>query len=132
MLKPTPKFYLRASLTLGILLWLTKTLPDIQISADAPSAGMKGISENVSFTLEAFSFIAFIFYYRLRFNKIERNDFVNLIWRALAIGLVSFAVSFIIGLFNDSIVDAKLSELAYLGQLLFNIEELIINLSGKS
>lgn len=128
MLKPTPKFYLRASLTLGILLWLTKTLPDIQISADAPSAGMKGISENVSFTLEAFSFIAFIFYYRLRFNKIERNDFVNLIWRALAIGLVSFAVSFIIGLFNDSIVDAKLSELAYLGQLLFNIEELIINL----
>lgn len=128
-LKPTPKFYLRASLAIGVLLWLAKTLLDLlRVFADASGVGMEGVSENVSLTLEAFFFIAFLVYYRLRIDKAESNNFVDLIWRVFAIGLVTTITALIISFFTSSIADTKLGELPYLAKFLFNINELLISL----
>jgi len=128
-LKPTPKFYLRTALAVGTLLWLAKTLLDVTLSiAEASGLEMESGSENLSKTLEAFFFIAFLIYYRLRIDKAESNNFVDLIWRVFAIGLVTTITALIIDLFTSSIADTKLGELPYLAKFLFNINELLISL----
>ena len=128
-LKPTPKFYLRASLVIGVLLWLALTLLDLlRVYADTSGVGMEGVSEKTSDTLEALFFIAFIIYYKLRIGKAESNNFVDLIWRVFAIGLVTTITALVIGLFNDSIEGSKLSENPFIGKFLFSINELLISL----
>lgn len=128
-LKPTPKFFLRASMLLGILLWLAKTLVDLlRVFSEESGLSMEGVSLTVSQTLEAFFFISFLIYYRLRINKAESNNFVDLIWRVFAIGLVTTITALIIDLFNSQIADSKLGENPFVYRFLFNINELLISL----
>lgn len=127
-LKPTPKFYLRTSLVIGVLLWLVKTLLEGLIIFAESSDVALGISENTTVLLEAFFFISFIIYYRLRIQKAESTNFVDLIWRVFAIGLVTTITALLIDLFNGQIADSKLGEDPYLGKLLLSIDEALISL----
>ena len=127
-LKPTPKFYLRASMVIGVLLWLVKTLLEgLIIFADSSQVEL-GISRNTTVLLEAFFFISFIIYYRLRIQKAESSNFVDLIWRVFAIGLVTTITALLIDLFNGQIADSKLGEDPYLSKLLLSIDEALISL----
>lgn len=127
-LKPTPKFYLRTSLVIGVLLWLIKTLLEgLLIFAEKSDVNL-GISANTTVVLEAFFFISFIIYYRLRIQNAESSNFVDLIWRVFAIGLVTTITALIIDLFNSQIAGSKLGEDPYLARLLLSIDEALISL----
>lgn len=127
-LKPTPKFYLRASLVVGVLLWLVKTLLEgLFIFAESSDVNL-GISDYTTVLLESFFFISFIIYYRLRIQRAESSNFVDLIWRVFAIGLVTTITALVIDLFNGQIAGSKLGEDPYLARFLLAIDELLISL----
>ncbi len=108
-LKLTTKSISRLSLILGILLWLSIASIDfLQVWAERSGVNL-GLSEQVPRLLLDLFFISFIIYYRVRIGKAETSNFIDLLWRVFAIGLVTTIVSLAIELFYNTIAGTALA-----------------------
>lgn len=106
----TPKFYMRLSLVLAVLLWLIDTLIDIlQILAEKSEVNL-GISPEVHQLIGAVFLIFVIIFFRFRIKQVEGGNFVDLLWRVFATGLITTIISLAIRLFYSTIVDTPLAE----------------------
>lgn len=106
----TPKFYMRTSLVLAVLLWLIDTLIDIlQILAIKSDVNL-GISPLVHQLIGALFIILVMTFYRYRVRAVEGGNFVDLLWRVFATGLITTIISLAIRLFYNTIEGTLLAE----------------------
>ena len=127
-LKPTSKFYMRATVVLAVLLWVAATLLSVlQVFAEGSGVNL-GVSKNVTELIQSFFFVCIIVYYHFRIKRVESGNYVDLLWRVFAIGLVTTITSLIIELFYSQIAGNKLGESLYLKELLFNINFALITI----
>ncbi len=106
----TPKFYMRLSLVLAVLLWLIDTLIDILQILAVKSEVDLGISPLVHKLIEAVFLIFVIIFYRYRIRTVEGGNFVDLLWRVFATGLITTIISLVIRLFYSTIEGTPLAE----------------------
>lgn len=117
----TPKFYMRLSLVLAILLWLMSTLIDIlQILADKSDVNL-GISPFLTELIQSVFLIFVIVYFRFRIKSVESGNFIDLLWRVFATGLITTIISLVIVLFKSSIADSVLGQNQLVDQFLKDI-----------
>ena len=125
-LKLTTKSISRLSLILGVLLWISITLIDLlQIFAEKNGVNL-GLAEEIPVLILDLFFICFIVYYRLRINKAESGNFVDLLWRVFAIGLVTTIISLAFELFYGSIANTMLAENQLLSALFYKVNFALI------
>ena len=99
----TGKFYMRLSLTLAVLLWLIIMLIDfLSILADRSQVDL-GIAPIFQHSSSTYSHVFVLIYYRCRVTKVESANFIDLLWRVFATGLVTVVISLIIRLFYREI-----------------------------
>lgn len=113
-LKLTPKFYLRLSLVLAILLWLIVSLLDVLQLLAFKSGVNLGISREVPLLLIDLFYVFVLIFYRLRIRQEEGGNFIDLLWRVFATGLVATVVSLIFKLFYSTIDGTALSQNEFL------------------
>ena len=92
----TPKFYMHLSLVLAVLLWMIDTLIDILQILAVKSEVDLGISPPVHKLIEAVFLIFVIIFYRYQIRSVEGSNFVDLLWRVFATGLVTTIISLVI------------------------------------
>ena len=126
-IKFTGKFYMRLSLTLAVLLWLIIMLIDfLGILADRSQVDL-GLAPYLPTLFLNLFYIAILIYYRFRVTKVESANFVDLLWRVFATGLVSVVISLIIRLFNNEIGGTTLAENPFLSSAFYNINKVLIS-----
>jgi len=106
----TPKFYMRLSLVLAVLLWLIGTLIDILQLLAVRSEVDLGISPIVIQLIECIFLIFVMVYFRYRVKSVESGNFIDLLWRVFATGLITTIISLVIVLFYSSISGTPLAE----------------------
>ena len=125
--KLTPKFYMRLSMVLAILLWLIASLIDV-LQVFAIKNGVElGISPSIPLLLMDFFYVFIIVYYRFRIRKVDSGNFVDLLWRVFAIGLVTTIISLAFRLFYDSIADTVLAKNEFLNVFITSVNTAIIS-----
>jgi len=126
-LKPTNETILRLTMVMGVLLWLALTfINGLQIFDEMYGVNL-GLSKHLSALLLDLFFICFIVYYRIRINKVESSNFVDLLWRVFAIGLVTTVISLASELFHSSIRDTALAGHWLTKTLFYNINFALIS-----
>jgi len=119
--KPTNKMILRLTMVMGILLWVALTFVNgLQVFDEIYEVNM-GISKQLPMLLLDLCFISFIVYYRIKINKVESSNFVDLLWRVFAIGLVTTVISLASELFYSTIADTALAGHWLTNTLFYNI-----------
>ena len=119
--KPSKKFILRSSLILSILLWLAYTLVDmLQVFGGLNEVDM-GIGREVPILLLDAFLICLIIFYRYRILQQDGANFVDLLWRVFATGLVTTIISLAIQLFYSSISGTKLAESRLLYTFIYHV-----------
>lgn len=122
----TPKFYMRTSLVLAVLLWLIDTLIDIlQILAVKSDVNL-GISPLVHQLIGALFIILVMTFYRYRVRAVEGGNFVDLLWRVFATGLITTIISLAIRLFYNTIEGTPLAENELLDQFFKDLNVALI------
>lgn len=125
--KPTNKMILRLTMVIGILLWVALTFVNgLQVFDEIYEVNM-GISQQLPALLLDLFFIAFIIYYRLNINKVESSNFVDLLWRVFAIGLVTTVISLASELFYTTISDTTLANHWLTNTLFYNINFALVS-----
>ncbi|WP_420384958.1 GAF domain-containing SpoIIE family protein phosphatase [Roseivirga sp.] len=126
--KLTPKFYMRLSLVLAILIWLIVSLIDVLQLLAFRSGVDLGISREVPVLLIDFFYVFVIIYYRLRIREVDGGNFVDLLWRVFATGLVTTIISLVFKLFYSSIADSVLAENEFLRIFTNGISQAVISI----
>lgn len=112
--KLTPKFYKRLSLILAIILWLIVSLLDVlQLLAFKSGVDLE-ISNEASLLLLNFFYVFVFIFYRLRIKEEESGNFIDLLWRVFATGLIATVISLVFKLFYSSISGTALAENEFL------------------
>lgn len=123
----TGKFYMRLSLTLAVLLWLIIMLIDfLGILADRSQVDL-GIAPYLPTLFLNLFYIFVLIYYRFRVTKVESANFVDMLWRVFATGLVTVVISLIFRLFNNEIGGTTLAENPFLSSAFYNINKVLIS-----
>lgn len=126
--KFTPKFYMRLSLVLAILLWLIVSLIDVlQLLAFKSGVDLE-IGREVPILLIDCFYVFVIIYYRLRIKEVDGGNFVDLLWRVFATGLVTTIISLSFKLFYSSIGDSALAENEFLKIFVDGVNRAIISI----
>ncbi len=100
---------MRLSLVLAVLLWLIGTLIDIlQLLADRSDVNL-GINPILTKLIESVFLILVMIYFRYRISTTESGNFIDLLWRVFATGLVTTIISLVIVLFYSTIEGTPLS-----------------------
>ena len=123
----TPKFYMRASMTMAVLIWVIATLIQILEVLAAKSSLDLEISKYIPLLPQDLFYVFIILYYRFKIMSVESGGFVDLLWKVFAIGLVTTVISLSIMLFNAEIADSKLGENEFLSLFLFNTNKALIS-----
>ena len=119
--KLSKKFILRSSLALGVLLWLAYTLVDmLHVFGELNGVDM-GIGREVPILLLDAFLVSFIVFYRYRISQQDGANFVDLLWRVFATGLVTTVISLAIQLFYSSISGTKLEESRLLYTFMYHV-----------
>ncbi len=126
-LKLTPKFYMRLSLVLAILIWLIVSLIDVLQLLAFKSGVDLGISKEVPILLIDFFYVFIILYYRFKVRNVDNGNFVDLLWRVFATGLITTIISLAFRLFYSSIADSTLAENDFLNVVVSGINKAIIS-----
>lgn len=101
---------MRLSLALAVLLWLIGTLIDIlELLADRSDVDL-GISPFLSQLIESIFLILVMVYFRYRIKTSETSNFIDLLWRVFATGLITTMISLAIVLFYNSIAGTPLAD----------------------
>lgn len=108
------KNIIRLTLVLGIVSWLTLLITDLIVLFGQVNSIRPGIPEDIRIILLQLFFIALFFYYKFITGRAERVNFIDLLWRVFATGLLATIISLTISLFYHLLDDSKLTENVFL------------------
>src|SRR5690606_7963206 len=86
------KAIIRLLFILGVIAWLALVLTDIPIVFSATNNLKSGIPDWVPDVILNLFIVSLFYYYRLRYERDDGLNFVDLLWRVFATGLVATVV----------------------------------------
>ena len=116
-----PRNVVRLALALGIISWLSLLASDLVQLFDPPGGRSLSIPDEVHTLLLSLFFAAIFFYYRVVTGRAERFNFIDMLWRVFATGLLVTVVSLSVRLFYNLIETRQLSENLVLLSLFFHL-----------
>lgn len=102
------KGLLRLSLLFAILCWLALIVSDLFLLFAQINQANAGITKEVPYLFLLLFIIFVFFYFRLRIQKAESINFIDLLWHVFSTGLIVSLVQLSIGLFFYLLSDSKL------------------------
>ncbi len=108
------KHVIRLTLFLGIVSWLTLLVTDLVVLFGQVNHIQSGVPEGLRTVLLEIFFIALFFYYKFITGRAERVNFIDLLWRVFATGLLATIVSLTIFLFYQLLGNSRLAENIFL------------------
>lgn len=115
------KNVIRFTLFLGIISWLSLVVIDLTLVFADINDMRSGIPAELSLVLLDLFFVALFFYYRYITGRAERVNFIDLLWRVFATGLLATIVSLTIFLFYNLLGDSKLANNILLNNFFYHI-----------
>ncbi len=94
--------------------WLTLLATDLIVLFGKVNHLKSGIPEELRIVLLEIFFVSLFFYYKFITGRAERVNFIDLLWRVFATGLLATIVSLIIYLFYQLLGNSKLTENVFL------------------
>ena len=111
----------RLAFSLGIATWLSLLVSDLISLFGIRNTGVGIIPDEVHTLLMGLFFVAVFFYYRAITGRAERFNFIDLLWRVFATGLLATIVSLIIRLFYSLLGTSPLADNIFLFSFFFHI-----------
>ncbi len=102
------KGLLRLSLLFAILCWLALIVADLFLLFAQINQANAGITKEVPYLFLALFILFTFFYFRLKIQKAESVNFIDLLWRVFSTGLIVSLVQLAIGLFFYLLSNSKL------------------------
>jgi serine phosphatase RsbU (regulator of sigma subunit) len=115
------KNVIRFTLFLGIISWLSLVVIDLTLLFSDINNMRSGIPAELRLVLLDLFFVALFFYYRYITGRAERVNFIDLLWRVFATGLLATIVSLTIFLFYNLLGDSQLAENPFLKNFFYHI-----------
>ena len=115
------KNVVRLAFSLGIATWLSLLASDLIALFEIQNDAFSGIPDEVHTLLMGLFFVAVFFYYRAITGRAERFNFIDLLWRVFATGLLATIVSLTIRLFYSLLGGSPLSDNIFLFSFFFHI-----------
>ena len=116
-----PQNVVRFALALGIISWLSLLANDLVQLFGIRKGLPTGVPDQVHTLLLSLFFAAIFFYYRTVTGRAERFNFVDLLWRVFAVGLLVTIVSLSIRLFYNLVEANRWSENVFLLSFFFHL-----------
>ena len=116
-----PKNVVRLALALGLVSWSSLLVSDLVSLFSDRNNVRSGIPEEVHTLLLGLFFVAVFFYYRAVTGRAERFNFIDLLWRVFATGLLATIVSLSIRLFYNLLDTSPLSDNIFLASFFFHV-----------
>ena len=111
----------RLAFSLGIATWLSLLASDLISLFGIQRNVYSGIPDEIHTLLMGLFFVAVFFYYRAITGPAERFNFIDLLWRVFATGLLATIVSLAIRLFYSLLDTGPLSSNIFLFSFFFHI-----------
>lgn len=118
---------MRSSVTMAVIIWLIATSIRVLEVLSVNSGVDLEISRYLPVLLQDLFYVFILVYYRFKIQSIESGNFVDLLWKVFATGLVTTVISLSIRLFYDSIADTMLAENEYLETFLKSVNVALIS-----
>lgn len=115
------KNVVRLALSVGIVSWLSLLISDLVSLFGDRNNLSSGIPEGVHTLLMGLFFVAVFYYYRATTGRAERFNFIDLLWRVFATGLLATIVSLTIRLFYSLLGTGRLADNIFLLNFFFHI-----------
>ena len=115
------KNVIRFTLFLGIISWLSLVAVDLTLLFTDINDMRSGIPNQLRLVMLDLFFIALFFYYRYITGRAERVNFIDLLWRVFATGLLATIVSLTIFLFYNLLGDSQLAKDPFLNSFFYHI-----------
>lgn len=115
------KNVIRFTLFLGIISWLSLVTIDLSLLFTDMNEMRFGIPAELRLVMLNLFFIALFFYYRYITGRAERVNFIDLLWRVFATGLLATIVSLTIFLFYNLLGDSQLAQNPFLNTFFYHI-----------
>ena len=115
------KNVVRLAFSLGIATWLSLLASDLIALFGLRNDVYSGLLDEVHTLLMGLFFVAVFFYYRAITSRAERFNFIDLLWRVFATGLLATIVSLTIRLFYSLLGPGPLSDNIFLFSFFFHI-----------
>ncbi len=108
------KNIIRLTLSLGIVSWLALLATDLLMLFGDVNNVRSGVPVELRIALLEIFFIALFFYYKFITGRAEKVNFIDLLWRVFATGLIATMVSLTILLFFRLLGNSRLTENVFL------------------
>ncbi|WPP48851.1 GAF domain-containing SpoIIE family protein phosphatase [Catalinimonas niigatensis] len=115
------KNVIRVTLFLGIISWISLVITDLSLLFAEINNMRAGIPAEFRLVLLNLFFVSLFFYYRFITGRAERINFIDLLWRVFATGLLATIVSLTIFLFYNLLGDSRLSDNVFLRNFFYHI-----------
>ncbi len=115
------KNVIRVTLFLGIISWVLLVVTDLSLLFADINNMRSGIPAETRLVLLSLFFVSLFFYYRFITGRAERINFIDLLWRVFATGLLATIVSLTIFLFYNLLGDSRLSDNVFLRNFFYHI-----------
>lgn len=115
------KNVIRFTLFLGIISWILLVVTDLSLLFADVNNIRPGIPSETRLVLLNLFFIALFFYYRYITGRAERINFIDLLWRVFATGLLATIVALTIVLFYNLLGDSRLAKNIFLRTFFYHI-----------
>ncbi len=102
------KGLLRLSLLFAVLCWLALITADLFLLFAQINKANAGITKEVPYLFLALFILFTFFYFRLKIQKAESVNFIDLLWRVFSTGLIVSLIQLAIGLFFYLLSNSKL------------------------
>ncbi|WMN05937.1 SpoIIE family protein phosphatase [Marivirga arenosa] len=104
------KGLLRLSLLFAILCWLSLVLADIFLLFAEINQANAGITKEIPQLLLTLYIILFYFFFKIRIQKAESINFIDLLWHVFSTGLIVSLIQLAVSLFFYLLSDSKLMQ----------------------
>jgi len=104
------KGLLRLTLLFAILCWLSLVLADLFLLFAEINDANAGIGQEIPQLLLSLYIIFFYFYFKIRIQKAESINFIDLLWQVFSTGLIVSLVQLTVSLFFYLLSDSKLMQ----------------------
>mgnify|MGYP005841022951 CR=1 FL=1 len=121
------KFYQRASLIAAIVVWLIVNLLEILQLIAVRSSMDLGIPGYLPILLMDIFYLLIVVFFSFNISKSENSNFVDLLWRVFATGLIAAMVALGIQLFYSSLEGSVLRSNIFLNTFLGSLDKSVIS-----
>ena len=115
------KHIVRISVTVAVISWLLLLILDLFILFEISNNMNVGIHREISAFLFDLFFISLFLFYKVRIERAESINFIDLLWRGFVTGLLATIVSFAIRFFYLMVGSSHLAENTYLINFFYHI-----------